>query len=137
VDARLKASQARFQSPVDCSANLFCHKDAKITKNPLRVFVVKKFKREYMSYEKDTNHKDANDRDHKTGFVKHHQLTLREIDVLDLLIQGKSNAEIASSLSSTKKSIEHHLHNVFAKLGVRNRANAIVHAITSGFVAKN
>jgi DNA-binding CsgD family transcriptional regulator len=55
-----------------------------------------------MLYEKDTNHKDANalanGSDQTIGFVKQHQLTLREVDVLALLVQGKSNAEIANSL---------------------------------------
>jgi two-component system, NarL family, response regulator len=70
-------------------------------------------------------------------FIKQYQLTLREVDVLTLLITGKTNAEIASSLTLSKKCIEHHLRNLYIKLGVKSRVNAIVCAANGGFVAKD
>ncbi|NJM42285.1 MAG: helix-turn-helix transcriptional regulator [Anaerolineae bacterium] len=59
------------------------------------------------------------------------------MDVLALLVTGKTNTEIASSLSLTKKCIEHHLHNLYVKLGVKKRANAIICAMAEGFIAKD
>ncbi len=75
--------------------------------------------------------------DKTDAFVKQYQLTVCEVDVLTLLITGKTNAQIASSLSLSKKCIEHHLHNLYAKLGVKWRANAIICAMRDGFIAKD
>ncbi|NJM40454.1 MAG: helix-turn-helix transcriptional regulator [Anaerolineae bacterium] len=78
-----------------------------------------------------------NNQDKTAAFVKQYQLTPREVDVLALLTTGKTNDEIASSLSVTKKCIEHHLRKLYGKLGVKTRVNAIVCAANGGFVAKD
>jgi DNA-binding NarL/FixJ family response regulator len=51
-------------------------------------------------------------------------LTAREQDVLDLLRQGLTNAEIGGRLYISPKTAEHHVGRVLAKLGVRSRAEA-------------
>jgi DNA-binding NarL/FixJ family response regulator len=53
-------------------------------------------------------------------------LTDRELEVLDLLCQGLSNAAIAHRLWLTEKTVKNHLNHVFAKLGVRSRTEAVV-----------
>jgi DNA-binding NarL/FixJ family response regulator len=53
-------------------------------------------------------------------------LTDRERDVLDLLAAGLPNAAIAQRLRLTEKTVKNHLYNVFAKLGVGNRTEAVV-----------
>jgi DNA-binding CsgD family transcriptional regulator len=51
-------------------------------------------------------------------------LTPRELDVLDLVRQGLTNAEIGGRLFISPKTVEHHVGRVLAKLGVRSRAEA-------------
>jgi DNA-binding NarL/FixJ family response regulator len=49
-------------------------------------------------------------------------LTAREREVADLVIQGRSNKEVAGALFLSEKTVEHHLSRIYAKLGVRSRA---------------
>ncbi|QLQ06560.1 MAG: response regulator transcription factor [Anaerolineae bacterium] len=54
------------------------------------------------------------------------QLTDREREVLGLIAQGHSNAEIASRLVLSAKTVRNHISNIFSKLQVTDRAQAIV-----------
>jgi DNA-binding NarL/FixJ family response regulator len=63
--------------------------------------------------------------------------TRRELEVLQLLAIGKSNKAIADALSITEKTTEFHLGNIYSKIGVNTRAEAIIWAIQSGIVKKN
>ena len=60
------------------------------------------------------------------------QLTAREHEVLDLIAAGRSNAELASSLVLSPKTVRNHVSNIFAKLQVADRAQAIVLARDAG-----
>ena len=55
-------------------------------------------------------------------------LTTRERRLLDLLRQGKTNAQIAAEVFISEKTVRNHLSSVYRKLGVANRAQAIVKA---------
>jgi DNA-binding CsgD family transcriptional regulator len=59
-------------------------------------------------------------------------LTPRQLEILLLLAEGLHNAEIADRLSTTPKTIEHHVSAVLAKLGVRSRAEAMRAAFQLG-----
>lgn len=60
-------------------------------------------------------------------------LTARERGILALLTEGLSNADIAERLGLSEKTVRNHISNVFDKLGVWTRAQAIVFARDRGF----
>ena len=62
------------------------------------------------------------------------QLTERERDVLESLIKGRSNKEIASGLFVSEETVKSHLKMLFAKLRVHDRTGAAVEAIRHGIV---
>lgn len=57
--------------------------------------------------------------------ARHPQLTAREADVLALVAEGRSNGEIAASLFVSVATVKTHINSLFAKLQVRDRAQAI------------
>ena len=59
-------------------------------------------------------------------------LTAREQDVLRLVQQGRTNAEIAAELFISPKTAEHHVGRILTKLGVRSRAEAAALAVRLG-----
>jgi DNA-binding NarL/FixJ family response regulator len=63
-------------------------------------------------------------------------LTRRETEVLELLGSGLSNAEISDRLYISRKTVEHHVSRVLAKLGLRSRAEAAAYAVREGSAAK-
>ncbi|MFO7566475.1 MAG: LuxR C-terminal-related transcriptional regulator [Enhygromyxa sp.] len=64
------------------------------------------------------------------------QLTAREADILELLLRGKSNGEIAEVLEISKATVKWHMHNVFTKTGTTTREALLREALQLGGVAR-
>ncbi|WP_418791507.1 response regulator [Phosphitispora sp. TUW77] len=61
-------------------------------------------------------------------------LTKREVEVLELLVQGLSNKEIGSALNITTGTVKNHLTNILDKLHLHNRVQVAVYAVREGLV---
>ncbi len=59
-------------------------------------------------------------------------LTERELEVLDLIARGHSNAAIAAELVLSAKTVRNHVSNIFGKLGAADRPAAIIRARDAG-----
>jgi len=59
-------------------------------------------------------------------------LTPREVEVLQLIAEGLTNTEIAERLVVTPATVKSHVNHIFAKAGVRDRAQAVVYAYSRG-----
>jgi DNA-binding NarL/FixJ family response regulator len=66
--------------------------------------------------------------------VKLDHLTDREQETLKMLGRGLSNAEIAAAFVVSQHTVKTHVSNVFAKLGVRDRVQAVIAAYESGLI---
>ena len=60
------------------------------------------------------------------------QLTPRELEILELIARGQSNADIALHLSISPHTVRNHINRLFSKIGVGDRAKAIVAAHRAG-----
>jgi two-component system NarL family response regulator len=66
--------------------------------------------------------------------MMHPDLTAREMGVLELIVRGKSNKEIASDLSIAEVTVKLHVGHILAKLGVNDRTQATTTALQRGIV---
>ena len=61
-------------------------------------------------------------------------LTERELEVIKALAQGKSNKEIARALDISEKTVRNHASNIYKKLHIFDRTQAVIYAIRRGLV---
>ena len=74
------------------------------------------------------------ERGSKTGFD---ELQSRELDVIKLTAKGMSNKDIANELFISERTVQTHLINIFRKLGVNSRTQAVLHALRKGWITLN
>jgi predicted ATPase/DNA-binding CsgD family transcriptional regulator len=86
-----------------------------------------------VKYAQDTAHKEAAA---QAARQKLDVLTLREREVAALIVQGKSNGEIAAELVVSKRTVEKHVANILSKLWFTNRAQIVRWGIETGLVKK-
>jgi DNA-binding CsgD family transcriptional regulator len=61
-------------------------------------------------------------------------LTAREVEVLRLVASGRSNRALAEDLYISRRTAQTHVQNIFTKLGVNSRAEAVKLAVEHGLV---
>jgi DNA-binding NarL/FixJ family response regulator len=59
-------------------------------------------------------------------------LTRRERQIVDVVVEGQTNKDIAATLGISEYTVKHHLTNIFDKLGVYNRVELVLYAINNG-----
>lgn len=74
------------------------------------------------------------ERGSKTGFD---ELQSRELDVIKLTAKGMSNKDIANELFISERTVQTHLINIFRKLGVNSRTQAVLYALRKGWITLN
>ncbi|NLP51068.1 response regulator transcription factor [Bacillus sp. RO1] len=70
----------------------------------------------------------------KTEILPHEELTNREMEILLLMTQGKTNQEIADELFIALKTVKVHVSNILAKLQVQDRTQAVIYAFKHSLV---
>lgn len=68
----------------------------------------------------------------RKDLMRQFDITVRQADVLLLLMQGLTTSEIADQLAISRRTVESHLDGLYRRMGVRNRGQAILAAIDHG-----
>lgn len=69
-----------------------------------------------------------------THFPDSIRVSQREIEVLRLMVAGKTSRQIADTLFVSKRTVEFHLQNLYEKLHVNNRVQALCRAVQLGLI---
>ncbi len=62
------------------------------------------------------------------------KLTSREVQILQLAAEGKTNAQIAKELHISHRTVRTHMENLFNKMRVKNRIHAVIKAYQLGLI---
>ena len=61
-------------------------------------------------------------------------LTAREIEILKLLAIGQANKQVARRLQISEKTVRNHVSNMYAKLQIYDRSQAVLYAVRKGLI---
>ncbi len=78
--------------------------------------------------------------DHATGGPLgqvRHELSEREVEIIELVAKGLTNQEIAQSLTISKRTVDNHVSNVFTKTGAKNRVALLNWAMDHGKICRD
>jgi DNA-binding NarL/FixJ family response regulator len=92
-------------------------------------FVLEQAQRNFL-YLNSQNSDDAVDKE----MLDMYTLTSRELEILRLIVSGKTNAAIATKLYITIGTVKAHVRNILMKVGAEDRTQAAVHALRYGLL---
>jgi two-component system NarL family response regulator len=69
--------------------------------------------------------------------ARNSHLTIREHEVLELIVRGKSNNEIAAALAIAEGTVKGHVNGILSKVGVSDRTQAVTTALRRGIIHLN
>ncbi len=67
---------------------------------------------------------------------KNHGLTARKIEILSMVAEGLTNRQIAQKLDRSEQTVKNHMTELFIRLKVKNRAEAVYRGVSLGILAK-
>jgi NarL family two-component system response regulator LiaR len=70
----------------------------------------------------------------KAQHLPHEELTSRELEILLLMAEGKTNQEIADELFIALKTVKTHVSNILSKLQVQDRTQAVIYAFKHSLI---
>jgi two-component system, NarL family, response regulator LiaR len=70
----------------------------------------------------------------KTTHLPHEELTARELEILLLMAEGKTNQDIADDLYIALKTVKTHVSNILSKLNVQDRTQAVIYAFKHSLI---
>jgi DNA-binding NarL/FixJ family response regulator len=79
-----------------------------------------------------SDHEQSKEEDEKEEHIS--PLTNREVEILQVIAQGKSNKEVARLLHISAQTVKNHLTSILKKLPVKDRTTAVVHAFQHGWI---
>ncbi len=72
-----------------------------------------------------------------TGTSPERDLSERELEIIELVAQGLTNQEIASTLTISKRTVDNHVSNIFTKTGAKNRVALLNWAMDHGKICRD
>ncbi|MDA0717424.1 MAG: response regulator transcription factor [Cyanobacteria bacterium] len=66
-----------------------------------------------------------------------HELSEREIEIIEFVAKGLTNQEIAESLTISKRTVDNHVSNIFTKTGAKNRVALLNWAMDHGKICRD
>jgi DNA-binding NarL/FixJ family response regulator len=67
-------------------------------------------------------------------WTRYDGMTRRELEILQLIGQGLTNKQVSNLLRISNKTVRNHVSNLYAKLSVRDRSQAVLYAVRKGLV---